>query len=181
MNRAGKGSFKKISSSVGLSPFVLGPSSGGDTNTILKTIRPRTATITNKAMNIPLQFLSLGELITNSCNNKKSFSIGPQTCSRTKRIQKYQMRENHFKSSFKNACQLSEKNLSLHAKSYITSNFILFFIYNKTSELLYINKQSSFSFSGKNIDDLFSVRNTPLFNLFKIDDSFYNERLFSIV
>lgn len=66
LNRAGGGSFKNISSKEGLSPFVLGPSSGGETNTILKTIRPSTATITNKAINIPLQFLSLGELITNS-------------------------------------------------------------------------------------------------------------------
>lgn len=70
LNLDGCGSFKNISSKLGLRPRTLGPSSGGDTSTILNTMSPNTATITNRAMKIPRQFLSLGELTTNSCNKR---------------------------------------------------------------------------------------------------------------
>lgn len=63
-----------MSSNVGFFPFNRGPSSGGDTNTILSTIKPNTATMTNNAINIPRQFLSLGELTTNSYNKEKEKS-----------------------------------------------------------------------------------------------------------
>lgn len=66
LKRAGGGSFTKMSSNEGLKPLIRGPSSGGDTKIILKTIKPKTATITNRAMKMPLQFRSFGELTTNS-------------------------------------------------------------------------------------------------------------------
>lgn len=66
LNRGGWGILRKMSSKVGFLPFTLGPSSGGETSTMLNTIRPRTAMITSNAMKIPRQFLSLGELETNS-------------------------------------------------------------------------------------------------------------------
>lgn len=70
LNRGSGGSLSNMSSSVGLRPLTLGPSSGGETSTILKTINPNTATMTSSAMKIPRQFLSFGELTTSSCNKK---------------------------------------------------------------------------------------------------------------
>lgn len=41
----------------------------GDSKTIENTIKPKTAAMTNSAMNIPRQFLWLGDEATNSYND----------------------------------------------------------------------------------------------------------------
>lgn len=70
LNLDAGGSFKNMSSKLGFTPLILGDSSGGETRIILKTISPKTAAITSRAINIPRQFRSLGEFTTNSCKKK---------------------------------------------------------------------------------------------------------------
>ncbi len=55
---------------VNFMPGLKGPSQGGDKSTIKNRIKARTATITSKAIQMPLQFLSFGAIETNSCKQK---------------------------------------------------------------------------------------------------------------
>lgn len=60
------------SASVRRRPLMRLPSSAGDNRNMEKTIRPSTAAITNKAINIPRQFLWPGDVATSSWNEERA-------------------------------------------------------------------------------------------------------------